>query len=128
MKRFSLARTTTVVFAMLVAFAPVLIPAVGVAEAASTQAVITWYLRNSNSSGVANLAFVYGFPTDKPIVGDWDGNGSDTPGVVRGYAWYLRNSNSSGIPSRVFTYGNPGDKPIVGDWNRDWIDTPGLTR
>ena len=35
----------------------------------------------------------YGLPTDTPIVGDWDGDGVDTPGVVRdGRSWILSKS------------------------------------
>ena len=56
----------------------------------------TWYLRNSNTSGVANVTFGYGNSGDTPVVGDWNGDGTDTPGVVRAGMWFLRNSNSTG--------------------------------
>jgi hypothetical protein len=29
--------------------------------------------RNSNTHGIADLAFSYGQPGDIPVVGDWDG-------------------------------------------------------
>ena len=51
---------------------------------------ITWYLRNSNTAGVADETFGWGGP-GIPLVGDWDGDGDDTPGV-RGFgtnAWGL---------------------------------------
>lgn len=32
----------------------------------------------------------YGGPADEPVAGDWDGDGKDTVGVVRGSAWLLR--------------------------------------
>jgi hypothetical protein len=59
----------------------------------------------------------YGIPGDKPLVGDWDNNGTDTIGVYRGNTFYLRNSNSVGFADMVFSLGNPGDMPIAGDWD-----------
>jgi hypothetical protein len=88
----------------------------------------TWYLRNSNSGGVANVSFGYGRDTDFPICGDWNGDGIDTPGVVRGNVWYLRNSNTGGAANISFGYGHATDYPIVGDWNGDGITTPGVMR
>ena len=35
----------------------------------------------------AEEKFSYGMPTEKPIVGDWNGDGIDTPGVVRASTW-----------------------------------------
>ncbi|NEK60704.1 hypothetical protein GCU56_22910, partial [Geodermatophilus sabuli] len=65
----------------------------------------TWFLRNSTSSGVSDVAFAYGDPTDRPVVGDWDGNGSTTPGITRGNTWFLRNSTSSGVSDVTLQYG-----------------------
>jgi hypothetical protein len=42
---------------------------VGVYVAASA----AFFLRNSNSSGPADLAFTYGLINETPLVGDWDG-------------------------------------------------------
>ena len=41
------------------------------------------------AAAVAEFSFVYGNPGDVGIMGDWDGNGSDTPAVVRGDTWWL---------------------------------------
>ena len=87
-----------------------------------------YYLRSSLSSGPATTSFGYGTATDKAVSGDWDGNGSSTPGVFRNGTWYLRNSNSSGAASAVFSFGRAGDTPIVGDWNGDGRDTVGIWR
>jgi hypothetical protein len=38
------------------------------------------------------------------LTGDWDGNGTFTPGIIRGNRWYLRNSNSAGPGTVVFNY------------------------
>ena len=41
----------------------------------------------------ALLTFAWGQPTDVPIAGDWDGDGTDTPGLVRnGSQWLLSKS------------------------------------
>jgi hypothetical protein len=69
-----------------------------------------------------------GLPGDKPIAGDWNGDGSTTIGVVRGNQWHLRNDASTGRADLVFGYGMPTDTPIVGDWNGDGRQTPGVVR
>jgi hypothetical protein len=105
----------------------------------------TWYLRNSNTTGTADIVFDYGNGVprtgaellavlrspqgrDLPVVGDWNGNGIDTPGVFRAGHWFLRNSNSPGHADIAFEYGDPGDIPVVGDWNGNGVDTPGVVR
>lgn len=66
------------------------------------------------------------------FVGDWDGNGTTTIGVVyrtpSGLQWHLRNSNSSGAASTIFNYGNATDTPIVGNWDGTGGDTIGIAR
>jgi hypothetical protein len=61
-------------------------------------------------------------------MGDWNGDGTKTVGVVRGRVWYIRNSNSAGPSSRVFAFGRPGDVPVAGDWDGNGTDTPGVAR
>jgi hypothetical protein len=89
-----------------------------------------WYLRRSTTDGPADVGFpfTYGDPGDRPLFGDWDGEGSETAGVVRGNAWFLRNSNTDGPADISFTYGDPGDTSVRGDWNGDGVDTPGVVR
>src|SRR6476659_6733585 len=55
-----------------------------------------FHLRNSNTTGAADLALAFGDAGDLPVVGDWDGNGTTTVGVWRNGAFYLRNSNDGG--------------------------------
>ena len=79
---------------------------------------------------VGGGAFYYGDPGDYPFVGDWDGDGVDTPGLYRqsdGYV-YLRNSNTQGIADIKFFFGDPGDVPIAGDFNGDGFDTVSIYR
>ena len=86
------------------------------------------YLRNTNTTGFANVAINYGLGGDYPVVGDWDGNGTDTIGVYRNGTFLLRNSNTLGFANITVAFGAPGDQPIAGDWNNDGIDTIGVYR
>jgi len=65
---------------------------------------------------VPKTSFRFGQTGDIPVMGDWNGDGTHTIGVVRGNRWLLRNENSGGRPDLDFTFGNPGDIPVVGDW------------
>jgi hypothetical protein len=58
-------------------------------------------------------------------VGDWNGDGVDTPGVVRGASWSIRNANSGGAADATFSFGSATSRPVVGDWNGDGVDSPG---
>lgn len=74
--------------------------------------------------------FWFGNPGDVPLMGDWDGDGEDTPGMYRpssGYV-YVRNTNTTGPGDIDFYYGIPGDVPIVGDWDGDGFDTVAIYR
>ena len=86
------------------------------------------FLKNSNTSGFADVALNYGIPGDYPVVGDWDGDGDDTIGVYRNGTFYLRNSNTVGFADIEFAFGQAGDQPIAGDWDGDGIDTIGIFR
>lgn len=93
----------------------------------------------NGTTATASTLFFYGVAGDIPITGDWDGNGSDTIGVVRTTVdpvvgaptdryrnYYLRNANSGGA-STITRWGSwPGRYPVVGDWNGDGQDSPGL--
>ena len=74
--------------------------------------------------------FYFGDPGDTPFLGDWDGDGVDTPGLYRrsdGFV-YLRNSNTQGIADVRFFFGNPGDVPLAGDFDGDGDDTVSIYR
>ncbi|HJS20769.1 MAG TPA: Ig-like domain-containing protein [Anaerolineales bacterium] len=86
------------------------------------------FLKNSNTTGVADVSITYGIPGDKPVIGDWDGDGDVTIGVYRNGSFYLRNSNTPGNADMVFSFGLSGDQPIAGDWDGDGDDTIGVYR
>ncbi len=90
-----------------------------------------WFLRNSQSAGPADITLSYG-PSDVtwvPLSGDWDGNGTDTPGLYNpaNGTFFLRNSNTNGPANVVFSFGSPLIyRPIAGDWNGDGVDSIGI--
>ena len=86
------------------------------------------FLKNTNTSGFADIGANYGIPGDYPIVGDWDGDGDVTIGVYRNGTFFLRNANTVGFADLAFPFGQPGDQPVAGDWNGDGIDTIGVFR
>jgi len=86
------------------------------------------FLKNSNSTGFADVMLTYGIAGDYPVAGDWNNDGVDTIGVYRNGSFFLRNSNTNGVADIVFAFGSPGDIPIVGDWNNDGVDTIGIYR
>ena len=75
-------------------------------------------------------SFYYGNPGDFPLMGDWNCNGTRTPGQYRqsNGLVYLRNTNTQGGHDIRFYFGNPGDIPIVGDFNNDGCDTVSIYR
>ncbi len=90
----------------------------------------TFFLRNSNTSGAADVVASFGPAGVTPLAGDWDGNGTDTVGIYvpASGAFFLRNSNTPGGADVVFTYGPGGAslKPVVGDWDGNGSVTAGL--
>lgn len=92
-----------------------------------------WHVR---VPGAPDYTFSYGVPGDVPLLGDWDGDGYDTPGAYRpsnGFA-YLTNQmprdggGAIGDPDLTFFFGNPGDQVVVGDWDGNGTDTLGIRR
>lgn len=86
-----------------------------------------WYLRQSPGGGTHDMCIQYGSAGDEHLVGDWDGDGNDSIGLVRGNVWSL-NDDFDGGTDITLSYGLDGDKKIVGDWDGDGRDTPGVVR
>lgn len=86
-----------------------------------------------NSSTPGDLLFGFGSVTDKPVVGDWNGDGFDDVGIFRSGKFYLdANGNNKwdapGGGDLLFSFGITSDIPVVGDWNGDGIDDVGIFR
>jgi hypothetical protein len=89
-----------------------------------------WHIADEVGWGSDDVEFFFGIPGDSPFLGDWDGDGVETPGLYRrsdGYV-YVRDSNTEGVADRSFFFGNPGDVPLVGDFDGDGRDTVSLYR
>jgi hypothetical protein len=83
----------------------------------------TWLLRNSLTTGSADLApFTYGTRPMTPVFGDWDANGSKTPASFENGVFKLNNANDSSAADVTFTFGNPRGFPVAGDFNGDGYD------
>jgi subtilisin family serine protease len=80
----------------------------------------TFYLRNSNTTGSADITVLYGGAASHyPVTGDWNGDGVDTIGIYDTDSgnFLLRDSNTGGNPDYAFTLGNPNDAPLSGRWD-----------
>jgi hypothetical protein len=79
-------------------------------------------------------AFRFGQAGDRPVVGDWDGDGVTTVGVYRAGTFYLTNTPFGDTAEIVLPlYTPPADDPtatqsvpLVGDWDGDGKDSLGL--
>jgi hypothetical protein len=96
----------------------------------------TWRVNNVNAEQLSTSAAVFGSfqwgkAGDIPVVGDWDGNGTQTVGVVRPSK--ARNSNHFLLYNAQndivdLWHGRYGDRVLVGDWNGDGTWTPAAVR
>jgi hypothetical protein len=70
------------------------------------------------------VSYRWGRTGDLPVVGDWDGDGTQTLGVVRpsqardSNHLLLRNGDGSVLD---YWFGRSGDRILVGDWNADGV-------
>jgi hypothetical protein len=73
-------------------------------------------------------AFAYGNRPMVPIVGDWDGDGTDTASTYDPTTaqFFISNDPTTGAAQHTFMYGNPGAAPLVGDWDGDGRDNVGV--
>jgi hypothetical protein len=77
----------------------------------------TFWLRNSAGSGRSEVRVRFGRANDLGVVGDWNDNGTWTPGVLRaGSRWYLKDSLDGAAASVGLRKQTPG-APVVGDWD-----------
>ncbi len=85
---------------------------------------------NRMRSDLIDHVFRYGQKTDRPISGDFNGDGIATIGVFRDGTWLL-DMDGNGRWSKgdvAAEFGQEGDIPVVGDFNGDGIDDLGVYR
>ncbi len=92
-----------------------------------------YYILQSSDSSFRAVQF--GQAGDRPVAGDWDGDGKDDVGVYRDGStpaeqsyFYHRPSGDPGIDFRGFAWGSGEDRPVVGDWDGDGRDDPAVFR
>lgn len=83
---------------------------------------------NDSWTGEANNAFGFATTQDAFVVGDWNGDGTDTIGARSQNWFHLRNTNADGALDHRFSYGRLGDQIFVGDWDGNGTDTLALRR
>ncbi len=86
---------------------------------------------NEGGLGAADFSFLFGNAGDKPVVGDWDGDGVDEVGLHREStgSFYWRDTLTSGPADGEILFGNPGDRFVPGDWGVfDGVDSPAVFR
>ncbi|MBT8199412.1 MAG: hypothetical protein KJO36_02730, partial [Acidimicrobiia bacterium] len=89
-----------------------------------------WLRKNLSWDGGDYANFYFGNPGDVGVVGDWDCDGIDTPGMFRpgnGFA-YVANANETTVASTEFYFGLGGDIPLAGDWDGDGCDSLAIYR
>lgn len=89
---------------------------------------LTFFERNSNTSGGADASLTFGQQGDYPLACDWNGAGPSTPGIYRKGGWLLANSNTQGSSSTFVQYGDANDVPVCGDWDGNGTQTIGIFR
>jgi hypothetical protein len=63
------------------------------------------YLKNTNATGFADVQINYGLPGDKPVVGDWDNDGTDTIGIYRNGTFHAAQlQHQSALPRSSSTW------------------------
>jgi hypothetical protein len=77
--------------------------------------------------GIVDRRFYYGLPTDMPVEGDFNNDGTTDIGVYRSGQWIL-DYGTDGTVDRRFYYGLPTDMPVVGDFNDDGFTDIGVYR
>ncbi len=102
-------------------------PTAAVPAAAATAPGNTFHLADNALRRTAQV-LTYGRPGDEVLVGDWDGDGTDTLAIRRGSTVHVSNSLRGGQADTVVSYGRPGDELLVGDWDGNGTDTLAVRR
>ncbi|WP_299034309.1 hypothetical protein [uncultured Pseudokineococcus sp.] len=82
--------------------------------------------RWTTAGNLLQKSFDFGRAGDVPVVGDWDGDGLDEPGVVRGNRYFLASEAVDGGGAvRTFSFGSSRMlHGVAGDWDGDGVEEP----
>lgn len=98
---------------------PALVPAAGPPAIPSSMTAPRWYLANDpTSTRHDGRSIALGQSGDVPLVGDWDGDGRDTPAVYRPVTDEFVLGPSPESPRILVDLGTDS-WPLSGDWNGD---------
>jgi Calx-beta domain len=106
----------------------------GVARPNAATGLLDWYLDLNGDGYLAEQTVSFGFATDTPLVGDFNGDGRSDLVAVRKNAqtglqgWFVDLERNGYTGEVAKNYGWNTDQPIVGDWNRDGYADMGVTR
>jgi hypothetical protein len=82
-------------------------------------------LRNSNTSGGADLRIPFGQKGDLPVTGDWDANGVTDVGVLTTTGDFQLRIDEDTTATQQFFQPAPANLPLAGDFDGDGFDTIG---
>ena len=77
---------------------------------------------------VTFMTYEYGGRPLTPLFGDWDGNGSETPGTFEAGTFKLKNSHGAGGADETFAFGHPRGFAVAGDFDGDDRDDVAVFR
>ena len=88
----------------------------------------SWLLRDSRTSGEPTTTFSLGTRPLVPFTGDWDGDGSQTPGTYSGGVLRLYDEIPPEESPTQITFGDPRGFPVAGDFDGDGRDDVAIYR
>ncbi|QDB79097.1 hypothetical protein FE251_06725 [Georgenia wutianyii] len=83
---------------------------------------------NNGWGPVADVEYPFGVEGARVVVGDWDGDGTDTLGTRSGNVFSVYNENAPDAPAWTIAYGRADDEVFIGDWDGDGKDSIAVRR
>jgi subtilisin family serine protease len=78
---------------------------------------LDWCLDTANNGYLAEEVRHFGLYGDVPVAGDWNNDGREEMGVVRGgTSWWLDVAGDGDYAEKILHYGLPSDRPVAGNW------------
>jgi len=99
-------------------------------EATDGKRLMRLTARGDERADLIDHVFQFGTATDKPIAGDWNGDGIPSIGIFREGKWHFDMDGNGrwSTGDRTARFGEKGDLPVIGDFNGDGIDEIGVFR